>query len=102
MNPDHATCGRGCLNTRRVNIFVAMRVRTLIKALGGATEVATALGARIQTVSNWSARDNIPAEYHLPIWRLAIAKSVSWRPPNSEGFSPPAPADRSPGQEEAA
>ena len=81
----HATCGRGCIDSRDVYLFDAMRIRALIKALGGPTYVANELGVALATVGNWSLRNNIPAEYHIPIWRLAMAKDVAWKPPNTDG-----------------
>lgn len=63
-----------------------MRVRALIKALGGPTIVADAVGLGIAAVSNWSARDFIAREHQVAVWRLAAAKNIDWTPPDFEGL----------------
>lgn len=70
-----------------------MRVRALIKALGGPTVVAEALGQRVATVGNWSLRNAIAPEHHIAVWRLATEKGVDWRPPDADGLvlTPSAP-----------
>ena len=72
----------------------------LIDALGGATAVAGALGLRRNTVNMWKIRQNIPPEYYLPVWKLAIASGVEWAPPQAEGFAL-VPADVSPSRSAA-
>lgn len=64
-----------------------MRIRALIKALGGPTFVATELGLRLATVGNWNLRNAIPPEHHIAVWRLAIAKGVHWTPPDATGLA---------------
>jgi hypothetical protein len=64
-----------------------MRIGTLIKALGGPTAVAAALGLRLSTVGNWKMRDAIPREHHLAVWRLAIEKGIAWTPPGGDGLT---------------
>lgn len=63
-----------------------MRIRELIKALGGPTAVAEELGERIATVGNWSLRDAIPREHHIAVWRIAQRKDVAWTPPDAKGL----------------
>jgi hypothetical protein len=62
-----------------------MRIRQLIKALGGQTVLASILGMKVATVGNWSLRDAIPREHHLSVWRVALAKGVAWTPPDAFG-----------------
>lgn len=71
-----------------------MRIRALIKALGGPTLVSAELGLGLAQVGNWSFRDVIPREHHIAVWRLATAKNVPWTPPDAEGLMlVPAPAE---------
>ena len=87
-----------------------MRIRALIKALGGPTAVAEALGLRVATVGNWSLRDAIPPEHHIAVWRLATAKGIAWTPPDADGLAlaplpaavAPARSRRAPSPEKAA
>jgi hypothetical protein len=82
-----------------------MRVRALIKALGGPTAVAEELGLRVATVGNWSLRDAIAPEHHIAVWRLASARGVAWTPPDGEGLvlapAPALPAQRVTGRRRA-
>jgi hypothetical protein len=64
-----------------------MDVRSLIKELGGPVKVAALFGLQAPAVSNWSARDSVPAEYHIPLWRLAIDNGLAWRPPGAAGLA---------------
>jgi hypothetical protein len=73
-----------------------MRIRALIKALGGPTVVAEALRLKIARVGNWCLRNELPPEHHIAIWRLAIAKGVRWVPPGAEGLQIPAPEPPAP------
>lgn len=58
-----------------------------IKALGGPTVVARALGLKVQAVWNWGARETgIPAEHHIPLWALAQEKQIDWTPPKGAGL----------------
>jgi hypothetical protein len=61
-----------------------MTVRELVRALGGNSVVAEALGISAQAVTNMQARDVVPARHHIRMWRLAEAKAVAWVPPGSE------------------
>jgi hypothetical protein len=61
-----------------------MTVRELVRALGGNSVVAEALGLSAQAVTNMQARDSVPARHHIRMWRLAEAKGVDWVPPGSE------------------
>lgn len=63
-----------------------MRIRALIKALGGPTVVADELRLKVARVGNWCLRNELPPEHHIAIWRLAIAKGVRWVPPGAEGL----------------
>jgi hypothetical protein len=67
--------------------MATMRIRALIKALGGPTFVADECGLGIAAVSNWSARDFIAREHQATVWRLAIAKNIAWTPPDFEGMA---------------
>ena len=59
----------------------------LIKALGGPTVVARALGLNVQTVGNWVTRaSGIPAKQHIPLWRMAQAAGIAWTPPKAHGI----------------
>jgi hypothetical protein len=60
--------------------------RDLIQRLGGPGSVARAVGVSAAAVSNWIARDAIPADRHLTLWRLAVQRGVEWTPPAASGF----------------
>lgn len=64
-----------------------MDTRSLIKALGGPSKVAVRLGQQVSTVSMWSARDSIPAEFHVQVWRIAMELNVAWQPPGTDGLA---------------
>ncbi len=66
-----------------------MRIRDLINALGGPSVVAAEVGLTVAAVGNWSLRNNLPADYHAPIWRMARKAKVNWTPPGFEGLPPP-------------
>jgi hypothetical protein len=59
--------------------------RDLIRQLGGPGSVARACGVSAPAVSNWIARDGIPVERHIPLWRLALQLGVEWTPPGADG-----------------
>ena len=63
-----------------------MRVRDLIRELGGPTKVAEACGISPQAVTNWVARDRVAAEHQLTVWRIAMGRGVAWEPPGAEGL----------------
>ncbi len=63
-----------------------MRVRELIRELGGPTRVANACGVSPQAVTNWIARDRVSAEHQVTIWRLAAERDVAWTPPGADGL----------------
>jgi hypothetical protein len=63
-----------------------MDVRSLIRDLGGPTKVAVLVNLQASAISNWSARDSVPAEYHLAVWRLAIEAGIPWQPPGTDGL----------------
>jgi hypothetical protein len=97
----HATYRRGCIDSRSVYLMAVMRIRALIKALGGPSVVAAKCGLGMAAVSNWSARDAIAHEHRIVVWRLARAKGIDWRPPGAEELElpptapPPPPKSRS-------
>lgn len=59
-----------------------------LRALGGAAAVADMVQAGRSAVSMWISRGEIPAAYHLQLWRLATERGLEWRPPGSEWLSP--------------
>jgi hypothetical protein len=70
----------------------AMTTRDLVRDLGGPSAIAQQLGVSAQAVTNWY-RDGIPRRHHLPLWQMAQAKGLTWRPPGMEGVTlAPAPA----------
>ena len=64
-----------------------MQLRAVIAALGGPTKVAARLCVRADTVSMWSVRNRLPARHSVPLWLLADAAGLDWRPPGTEGLS---------------
>jgi hypothetical protein len=63
-----------------------MPIRSVIKALGGPSYIASQLGLTVPAVSNWSLRDAIPGKHQLAVWRLARAAGVDWTPPAADGL----------------
>lgn len=63
-----------------------MHTGEILKALGGPSAVAKALGLSLPAVSNWTMRNAIASEHHIAIWRLAMTKNVDWAPPGAEGL----------------
>ena len=63
-----------------------MSVRMLLAALGGPSVVARACSVSVQAASNWGARDAIPRQHHVTLWRLAIAAGLDWAPVEAEGM----------------
>jgi len=61
-----------------------MTVRELVRALGGNSAVAEALGLSAQAVTNMQARDVVPARHHIRLWNIAREKGVAWAPPGAE------------------
>ena len=61
-------------------------VRDLIKFLGGPTIVAREIGSIATTVFSWGAKNKIGRGFHIPLWRMAVAKRIDWRPPEAEGL----------------
>lgn len=59
-----------------------------LRALGGAAAVADLVQAGRSAVSMWISRKEIPAAYHLQLWRLATERGLDWRPPGSEWLAP--------------
>jgi hypothetical protein len=68
----------------------------LLRALGGAAAVADMVQAGRSAVSMWISRGEIPAAYHLQLWRLATERGLEWRPPGSDWLSPAMPVATSP------
>jgi len=60
-----------------------MTAGDLIDALGGATELAEALGIKPNAVSMMRARGVIPPRHHMALWRLAQERGVNWAPPGA-------------------
>jgi hypothetical protein len=56
----------------------------LIDALGGASAVAHETGAREGAVRMWKARGEIPANYQLVMWKLALRAGVNWQPAGAD------------------
>jgi hypothetical protein len=63
-----------------------MQVRDLIRALGGPVSVGARLGVTSQAVSNAVRRQRLPAEWHFPLWQMALDAGVDWTPPGAEGL----------------
>lgn len=63
-----------------------MDPRELIKALGGSTAVGARLGVTSQAVSNALRRNALPADWHLPLWQMALDAGLDWTPPGAEGL----------------
>jgi hypothetical protein len=75
-----------------------MNVHHLLDGLGGNKAVADALEIGATAVSNWRLRGEVPARFHLAVWRMAIAAGLDWQPPGAEGLREalcpvPAPAE---------
>jgi hypothetical protein len=72
-----------------------MELRAMIAALGGPSKVAARLCVRADTVSMWSVRNRLPARHAVPLWLLADAAGLNWRPPGTEQLSlAPRPAQK--------
>lgn len=64
-----------------------MDTATLIASLGGNHHVAQARGVTSQAVSNWIARDSIPAEHQLPLWQMALEQGIDWQPQGASNLA---------------
>ena len=69
-------------------MFVPMASdQELVEKLGGPSIVAGICGVKSPSaVTNWLARGNIPAEYHITLWRVANEKGIDWAPPGATGL----------------
>ncbi len=63
-----------------------MEIPHLIAALGGPRVVSERLGIRPNAVAMWLQRGAIPAEHYLPLWKMALAANVAWKPPGAEAI----------------
>ena len=54
--------------------------REVISALGGPTDLAAALGFKVQRVSNWNGWDFFPANTFIPIQALLAERGFSAPP----------------------
>lgn len=64
-----------------------MNVRDLIHNLGGPKRLGEVLDEPMKTVSSWGARDSVPAEHRVRVWRLARQAGLDWTPPGFEGLA---------------
>lgn len=80
------------------------QVSELIDALGGSAAVARALRVRLSAVSQWKARQTVPASRHAKLFAMAQARGIDWRPPGFErlAVAPQAPPAQANPQAEAA
>lgn len=62
-------------------------VRELIRLLGGPTVVAAKRRVTVSAVTNWAARDEVPGEHRVPMWRDAYEAGIDWTPPGAEGLT---------------
>lgn len=53
-----------------------MNIKQFLFALGGASEVARALGINRSTVAMWGINGNVPNEYRVDVVRLAAESGV--------------------------
>ena len=58
----------------------------LIERAGGASAVGRMVSAPEQTVKCWLTANSLPAEYHLPLWKIAVVHRVGWTPPSCDAF----------------
>lgn len=84
-----------------------MDVDHLLDQLGGNKSVADSLGIRATAVGMWRQRGEVPARFHLAVWRLALAAGLDWEPPGAAELRPLlaaqlCPASESPTSKEAA
>lgn len=61
-------------------------IRELVKRAGGASAVAERCGVVVSAVSNWSARNAIPARHELAMWRMARECGAPWQPAAAEAW----------------
>ena len=66
---------------------MALSIRDLVHALGGASVVGAACGISASAVTNWYARDAVATEHHIKVWRMASAAGLDWTPPGAEGLA---------------
>jgi hypothetical protein len=59
----------------------------IIKALGGAAAVASALGTTYQAVHNWVQADRVPLKKQIRVWQMCVERGVPWQPPGTEGWA---------------
>lgn len=95
----HAACDGACDAARDVHILgVMITVKEFIRLLGGPTVVATRRNVTASAVTNWVARDDIPGEHRVAMWRMAFENGLDWQPPGADGLAlvtrdPRAPAE---------
>jgi hypothetical protein len=61
-------------------------VRSLIKQLGGPSEIAARCGISASAVSNWGSRGEVAAGHRITLWRMASEAGLDWTPPDAEGL----------------
>jgi hypothetical protein len=66
--------------------MAAMKVRDLIRALGGGAVVARARGVSPAAVSHWVVADDVPVAHHLALWEMALAAKLPWAPPGADAI----------------
>ena len=65
-------------------MLAAMKVRDLIRGLGGGAAVARARGVSTAAVSHWVVADEVPPAHHVALWRMALEAGLAWTPPGAE------------------
>ena len=63
-----------------------MEIRDLIQALGGPGPLGAEIGAAPKAVSMWGTRNEIPAAFHISVWRVAKRLGVNWTPDGASGL----------------
>lgn len=63
----------------------AMNAEQLVAGLGGPAAVGKRFGISPQAVCGWYDK-GVPARYFIPLWRMASAAGLPWRPPGAEGL----------------
>ncbi len=58
----------------------------LVARAGGPSAVGRMISAPAQSVEQWLTANTLPAEYHLPLWKIAVVHRVAWAPPECDAF----------------
>lgn len=57
-----------------------------IEKVGGPGAINGALGVSATEINGWIANEQVPLQYHLPLWKIAVVHRIDWTPPGCDAF----------------